>query len=65
MLVLGRKLGQRIVVLHLGLEVTVLAIDRNTVRLGVSAPKQVAVCREEVWRRLGQETHDPPSERRR
>ena len=39
---------------HLGLAVTVLGINGNAVRLGISAP-DVAVYREEVWARLSQE----------
>jgi carbon storage regulator len=53
MLVLSRKPGERIVVPHLALAVTVLAVEGNTVRLGISAPAEVPVHREEVWRRTG------------
>jgi carbon storage regulator CsrA len=60
MLVLSRKPGERIVVPHLELAVTVLAIEGNAVRLGIAAPEDVAVYREEVWQQLGQETHGPP-----
>ena len=38
MLVLSRKLGERIRVPHCDLTVTVLEIHGNTVRLGVAAP---------------------------
>jgi carbon storage regulator CsrA len=60
MLVLSRKLGERLVVPHLELAVTVLAIKGKAVRLGIAAPEDVAVYREEVWQQLCQETHDPP-----
>jgi carbon storage regulator len=60
MLVLSRKLGERIVVPDCELVVTVLAVDGNRVRLGISAPPEVAVHREEVWRQMGQPTHSPP-----
>ncbi len=56
MLVLGRKAGERIVVPHCDLLVTVIAIEGNTVRLGISAPKALAVYREEVWQRLWRKT---------
>jgi carbon storage regulator len=52
MLVLSRKIGERILVPHCELSVTVLSIDGNTVRLGVSAPPEVGVYREELWQRL-------------
>jgi len=60
MLVLSRKLGERIVVPHCELAVTVLAVEGNTVRLGISAPADVDVYREEVWQQLCQQTHGPP-----
>jgi carbon storage regulator len=49
MLVLSRKLGERIMVPHCELTVTIVAIDGNNVRIGISAPDDVAVYREEVW----------------
>jgi len=60
MLVLSRKPGERIVVPDWELVLTVLAIDGKTVRLGISAPEDLAVYREEVWQQLSQETHGPP-----
>jgi carbon storage regulator len=60
MLVLSRKIGERIVAPHCELAVTVLAVEGKTVRLGISAPAEVDVYREEVWQRLCQETHGPP-----
>jgi carbon storage regulator CsrA len=60
MLVLSRKPGERIVVPHLELAVTILAIEGKAVRLGIAAPVDVAVYREEVWQQLCQETHSPP-----
>jgi carbon storage regulator len=52
MLVLSRKIGERILVPHIELSVTVLAIDGNTVRLGVTAPPEIGVYREELWQRV-------------
>ena len=57
MLVLSRRLGQRIVVPDLDLAVTVIAIQGKAVRLGISAPEDLAVHREEVWQRLPQPPH--------
>jgi carbon storage regulator len=47
MLVLSRKLGQRF---QVGPEVrvTVVKIDRNSVRIGIEAPDDVTVYREEI-----------------
>jgi carbon storage regulator len=47
MLVLSRKLNERIVI-DGGIVVTVVKIDRNQVRLGIEAPPQVRVFREEI-----------------
>ena len=60
MLFLSRKPGERIVVPHLELAVTVLAVEGKAVRLGIAAPEDVAVYREEVWQQLCQQTHGPP-----
>ena len=61
MLVLSRKLGERILVPHCELTVIVIAIEGKTVRLGISAPEEIAVYREEVWHHHCQETHSPPA----
>jgi carbon storage regulator len=47
MLVLSRKLGQGF---RVGREVkiTIVKIDRNSVRIGIEAPDQVQVQREEI-----------------
>lgn len=47
MLVLSRKLGEKIVI-NGNIVVTVVKIDRNQVRIGVDAPKDVPVYREEI-----------------
>ena len=49
MLVLSRKVGERIVIPDYDLAVTVIAVDGNRVRIGVSAPTDVNVFREELW----------------
>ena len=59
MLVLSRKIGERIVVPHCELLVTVLAVEGKTVRLGFSAPAEVDVYREEVWQQVCRRTHGP------
>jgi carbon storage regulator len=56
MLVLSRKLGERVLVPQSGLSVTVVAIEGNVVRLGFNAPTEVGVYREEVWKRLSSES---------
>ena len=50
MLVIRCKVGESILVPGLDTAVTVVAVKGKKVRLGVSAPADVAVHREEVWR---------------
>ncbi len=47
MLVLSRKSRQRIIIGE-GIEITILAISGNRVRLGITAPREVPVRREEL-----------------
>jgi carbon storage regulator len=60
MLVLSRKIGERILVRHCELAVTVIAVEGKAVRLGFSAPEDIAVYREEVWQQRCQQTNRPP-----
>jgi carbon storage regulator len=55
MLVLSRKLGERVLVPQCELSVTVVAIEGNVVRLGFTAPSELGVYREEVWQRISSE----------
>ena len=48
MLVLSRKLGERVLVPHCDLAVTIVSIEGNTVRLGITAPAEIGVYREEA-----------------
>ncbi len=47
MLVLSRKLGEKIVIGD-SIVLTVVKIDRNQIRLGIEAPANVAIYREEI-----------------
>ncbi|MDR3633667.1 MAG: carbon storage regulator CsrA [Isosphaeraceae bacterium] len=47
MLVLSRKLGEKIVIGD-KIVVTVVKIDRNQIRIGIEAPQEVSVYREEI-----------------
>jgi carbon storage regulator len=59
MLVLSRKVGERIAMPHCDVAVTVISIKGKHVRLGISAPKDVPVHREEVWQKLCQRAQGP------
>lgn len=47
MLVLGRKLGEKILIGD-SITITVVDIDRGKVRLGIEAPRDTPILREEL-----------------
>ena len=56
MLILTRRVGETVMI---GDEVTitVLGVKGNQVRVGINAPKHVAVHREEIYERIKREQH--------
>ena len=54
MLVLSRRLGETLIIGN-DTKITVLGISGNQVRLGIAAPKEISVHREEVYRRIQEE----------
>jgi len=59
MLVLTRKVSQSIVIGD-GIEVVVLEVRGEQVRLGIKAPKNVTVHRKEIYEQISQEGRDEP-----
>ncbi len=51
MLILTRRVGESVVIGE-DVTVTVLGVKGNQVRIGINAPKQVAVHREEIFERI-------------
>jgi len=51
MLVLARKVGEKII-LNDNIEIIVLDSNPNSVRIGINAPKDVSVYREELYREI-------------
>ena len=51
MLILTRRVGETVVIGN-DVTVTVLGVKGNQVRLGVNAPREVAVHREEIFERI-------------
>ena len=52
MLMLTRKLNEKIVIDDGKIKIVIAGIDRGQVRIGVEAPKDVDVHREEIYKRI-------------
>ena len=57
MLILTRRTGETIRVGD-DIAITVLGVKGNQVRIGVAAPKDVTVHREEIWNRVQEEQRE-------
>lgn len=62
MLILTRRVGESLMIGD-DVTVTVLGVKGNQVRIGVNAPKEVAVHREEIYEKIRAENGDeaPPA----
>lgn len=61
MLILTRRVGETVMIGN-DVTVTVLGVKGNQVRVGVNAPKEIAVHREEIYERIKREAQQGGSQ---
>lgn len=57
MLILTRKVGESLLIGD-DISITVLSVRGNQVKIGINAPKDVSVHREEIYQRIKQTSDD-------
>jgi len=60
MLILTRRVGETVVIGN-DVDITVLGVKGNQVRLGVKAPREISVHREEIYKRIKGEANSVAS----
>lgn len=57
MLILTRRVGETLIIGD-NVVITVLGVKGNQVRIGINAPKDVSIHREEIYNRIHQDLDD-------
>lgn len=57
MLVMGRKKGQSILVGD-NVEITIVNIDENSVKIAINAPREVTILRKELYNKIKEENKE-------
>lgn len=58
MLILTRRIGETLMIGH-DVEITLLGIKNNQARIGINAPKEIEVHREEIYYKIHPEKTKP------
>ncbi len=54
MLILTRKLGESIIIGE-NVQLSVVEINKNNIKIGINAPKNITIYREEVFKKITEE----------
>lgn len=54
MLILTRKLGESLIIQE-NIEISIIEINKNNIKLGINAPKEITIHREEVFKKIEEE----------
>ncbi len=60
MLILTRKLGESIIIDE-DVQISVIEINKNNIKIGVNAPKELSIFREEVFLKIKEENEQSSS----
>ncbi len=61
MLILTRKLGESIIIGE-NVKISIVEINKNNIKIGINAPKELSIYREEVFLKIKEEnTHSSSS----
>lgn len=62
MLILTRRPSESIFINDRQIKITILGVNKRQVKIGIDAPKEISVHREEVFLRIKDENHDSKRE---
>lgn len=62
MLILNRKPGQKLIIGDDNIQVKILNVDGNDVKVGINAPNEISIHREEVYLRIQKEKYQLKNE---
>ena len=63
MLILTRRIGESLIIGNQEITITILSQKGNQIRIGIEAPKNVSVHREEIFKRIQDALKNEPHER--